>query len=108
MENKPNKTSKPAPQEKNKKEPNYYKKINQIARLLENQKISQIVVHGGKRESKEGEDDKWKISTDLDAESAVILFNLFNKKPLEQIYKEGARTSIIPKDNTAEDLELIT
>ncbi|MBP9802699.1 MAG: hypothetical protein KBD14_00090 [Candidatus Pacebacteria bacterium] len=107
MENKPNKTSKPAPQEKNKKEPNYYKKINQIARLLENQKISQIVVHGGKRESKEGEDDKWKISTDLDAESAVILFNLFNKKPLEQIYKEGARTSIIPKDNTAEDLEKI-
>lgn len=101
-----NKTSKPTPQEKNKKEPSYYEKINQIARLLENQKISQIVFHGGKRESKEGEDDEWKISTDLDAESASILFNLFNKKPLEKMYAEGAHTAIVPKGGSDEDLEI--
>lgn len=92
--------------------------------LLKNNKITQIVMHGGaKKEIKINGEKKetWKLNPDLDGESAILLFNFFRdeqpkgtkeekdkemQKRMEKIYEEGAFSSIVPKGGTDKDLEI--
>lgn len=88
----------------------YDEKISAIVKILDEKSISQLIVHGGSRKEIETETkekkETWSLTPDLDAESATILFNFFNKKPLGDIYEEkGSRSSIVPKGGNAKDLE---
>lgn len=95
----------------------YHEKLKEVSEILKNNKISQIVVHGGNKKEMTFEWDKkdgtkeiekrheWEKTPDLDGESALLLFNLLNKKPLDQMYKEGAKTFIAPKGKEKGDLE---
>ena len=77
-------------------------KIAEIAELLKNNRIDQVVTHG-KDKKIDGEDGKKKealaLLPDLDARTALYLLEECNKKPLGEIYNEGAMTSLISSNS---------
>lgn len=80
----------------------------QIVEWLKNEKIAQVVIHGGNRLEGKGPDgkDTWNLSPDLDAQSAAIFLNKYHKKATKNVYAENALSSIVPKGGTEEDLEV--
>lgn len=80
----------------------------QIIKWFKTEKIAQVVTHGGNRLEGRGKDgqDVWNPTPDLDAQSAVILLNEYNKKKLKDIYTKNAVSSIVPKGGDQGDLEV--
>ncbi|MBU0611998.1 hypothetical protein KKB58_01030 [Patescibacteria group bacterium] len=82
----------------------YEKKIEEVAQILKNNKIDQVIVAGeeftdpeAKKLDPNTEEKTFLPRPDLDAYTALILLNDFNKKPPEKIYNKGAMTSLVPK-----------
>lgn len=79
------------------------KTIEDIAEILKNQPISQIIVHA-KENFEPGENKGLTSSPDLDTQGALLLFNEFNNKPIEKIYTNTAVTSFVPKGGSSKNL----
>jgi len=80
-------------------------KIAEVAELLKNEKISQVVFHSQESEDP-GEDMGLTIKPDQDARLANYIFNNLNKKSPEEIYGEGATSSFIAKSGTEKNLSI--
>lgn len=74
-----------------------------IADALRDNKISQIVIHA-KENYEPGLEKGLTFQEDIDTRTALFLLNDFNKKPFEEIYEEGAITSLIPKGGSEKNL----
>jgi hypothetical protein len=75
----------------------YTKKIEEIAEILKNQKISEVVVAGETYTNPETKEKKIKFAPDLDTKTALYIFNNYNNKPLDEIYQEGSFSTIVKK-----------
>ena len=81
--------------------------MSEIAELFKSNRIDQIVIHGGKTTTKiEGEkkEEFTELHPDFDARTALYLLNECNKRAPQEIYAEGAMTSVIPKTGSTENL----
>ncbi len=91
------------------KEPLHRKKIeenstvDEIAEILKNNTIDQIVIAGEKINLPESKEKLQGLKPDLDAYTALYLLNNYNKKSLEDTYGKYSKTSIVKKDGTSED-----
>jgi len=81
--------------------------IEEVALLLKNNKIDQIIIAGEKRSKEKNLKSKEKIfalKPDLDTLTALYLLNDFNKKSETETYNDGAMTSAIEKGGEGKDL----
>ncbi|MFA5840913.1 MAG: hypothetical protein WC847_01410 [Candidatus Paceibacterota bacterium] len=80
--------------------------INEIAELLKNNRINQVVIHGQKKiiEQDRIKNEVLTFDSDLDARTALFLLNEYNKKSLEETYEKDAVTSLVPKGGSEKNL----
>ena len=76
--------------------------VEDIAEILKNNKIDQIIIAGEKQKNKE--EQTLRLHPDLDSELALYLLNNFNKRKPEEMYNDGAVVSVINKDGTGKEL----
>ena len=76
--------------------------VEEIAEILKNNKIDQIIIAGEKQKNKE--EQTLRLHPDLDSELALYLLNNFNKRKPEEMYNDGAIVSVINKNGTGKEL----
>lgn len=75
--------------------------IDQAIELLKNNKINQIIIAGDYNKKTE---EMRELKPDLDTLGALYLLNNLNKKPIGEVYADGAVTSVVGKGGEGKEL----